>query len=96
MLYYDGINLSKGIDAAKSKSSKECIVFYYSFFNNRFGFQNSVCNGCHDLMILCLNISSISDITVKGLDYRSIIHEIGKSDPIYCLESRVLDNRGYI
>ena len=96
MLYYDGINLSKGIDAAKSKSNKECIVFYYSFFNHRFGFQNSVCNGCHDLMILCLNISSISDITVKGVDYRSIIHEIGKSDPIYCLESRVLDNRRYI
>ena len=47
-------------------------------------------------MILCLNISSISDITVKGVDYRSIIHEIGKSDPIYCLESRVLDNLWYI
>ena len=96
MLYYDGINLSKGIDAAKSKSSKECILFYYCFLYHRFGFQNSVCNGCHDLMMLCLNISSISDITVKEVDYRSIIHEIGKSDPIYCLESGVLDNLWYI
>ena len=31
MFYYDGIDLSDGIDAAKSNNSKEYMVFYYWF-----------------------------------------------------------------
>ena len=30
MLYYDGIDLSEGIDFAKSNNSKEYIVCHYS------------------------------------------------------------------
>ena len=48
MLYYDGIDLSEGIDPAKSNVSKECIVGHCCCFNYGFKFQNSVCNVCHD------------------------------------------------
>ena len=30
---------------------------------------NSDCSGCHDLTILCLNLSNIAIITAKGVDY---------------------------
>ena len=35
----------------------------------RFKYQDSVFNGCHDLTMLCVNISDIAVITVKGAHY---------------------------
>ena len=96
MLYYDRIHISRRIDPAKSISSKECMICRYCFFNNGFKFQDSVCNVCHDLMILCLNISNIAIITVIVVDYRCIINEITKSEAIHLLENLVLSDCGYI
>ena len=67
MLYYDRINISEGIDLAKSNNSKEWTLCHYWFFNHGFEFQDSVCNGCHDLAMLKVNISDIAIITVKML-----------------------------
>ena len=47
MLYYDGIDVSEGIDLAQSNNSKECMICHYWFFNHRFKLQDSVYNGCH-------------------------------------------------
>ena len=76
MLYYERIDLSKEIEVAKSNDCKECLICHYWFFNHGFKFQNSVCNGCHDLTIMYLNISDIAIIIVKGVDYRCIIHDM--------------------
>ena len=59
-------------------------------------FQDAVCNGCHDLTILCLNLGDIAVISVKNVDYRCIIHNISKSEAINLLENSVLEDRGYI
>ena len=59
MLYYDRIDISKGIDLAKSNNSKECMICHYWFFNHGFEFQAYVSNGCHDLTMLIVNISDI-------------------------------------
>ena len=76
MLYFDRIDLSERIDVAKSNNSKECMIFHYWFFNYGFKFQDSVCNGYHDLTMQCLNKSNNAIITVKGVDYCCIIHNI--------------------
>ena len=73
--------------------SKECIVSYYLLSNHGFKFQNSLCNGCDVLAMLCLNIIII---TVKGVDYSFIIHDIGKSESIHVLKNYVLDDLVYI
>ena len=52
-MYYNRIDLSEGIDLAKSNNSKECMVCHYWYFNHGFKFQNFVCNGCHGLMMIC-------------------------------------------
>ena len=31
MLHYDRIDISKGIDLAKSNNSKECMIWYFCF-----------------------------------------------------------------
>ena len=59
MLYYDRIDLNEGTDVAKSNNSEKCIVCNYWFFNHGLQFQNSVCNCCHELMMLCLNIATL-------------------------------------
>ena len=74
MLHYDRIDISKGIDLAKSNNSKECMVCHYWLFNHGFEFQDSVCNGCNNLTMLSVIISNIAITTVKNVDYRSIIH----------------------
>ena len=78
MLYYDRIDISKGIDLAKSNNSKECMICHYWLFNHELKFQNYVCNGCHDLTMLSVNISDVAIITVKNVDYRCIVHKISK------------------
>ena len=46
MLYYDIIDISKGIDPTKSNKSRECTICHYFFFNNGFKFQDYASNGC--------------------------------------------------
>ena len=66
---------------------------HYWFFNHGFKFQDYVCNGCHDLTMLSVNISDIAIITVKHVEYRCIIHNISKSEANNLSKILVLENR---
>ena len=57
MLYCNRIDISERIDGDKSNNSKECIACHYWFINYAFKFQISICNGCHNLTMLCLNFT---------------------------------------
>ena len=67
-----------------------CDLSLFLFFNHGFKFQDYVCNGCHDLTMLSVNISDIAIIIVKNFDYRCIIHSISKSDAINLSKNSVL------
>ena len=94
MLYYDRIDISEGINLAKSNNSKECMICHYWIFNHGFNFQDHVRNGCHDLTMLSVNISNIAIITVKNVDYRCIIHNISKSEAINLSKNSILEDCG--
>ena len=96
MLCYDRIDISGGIDPPKNTRRRECMICHYWLFNHGFKFQDSVCNGCHDLTMLSVSISDIAIITVKNVDYRCIIHNIIKSEVINLLRNSVLEDCGYI
>ena len=74
MLYYDRIDISEGVDPIKTNEISECMICHYWFFNDGFGFQDCVCNDCHDLKMLFLNKSNVTMIAVKNVDYHCIIH----------------------
>ena len=93
MLLYNRIDISEEIDLAKSNKSKEHVICHYCFFNHEFKFQDYACNACHELTMLCHNISNITIIAVKNVDYHCIIHNISKSEVINLLESAVLEKR---
>ena len=47
-------------------------------------------------MMLYLNTSDVTIITVKNVDNRCIIYNISKSEAIILLENSVLEDRGYL
>ena len=60
-------------------------------FNHGLNFQDSVCNGCHHLTTLCLNISDIAKCLL------SLYYSLANLRAIKnFLENFVLENCGYI
>ena len=82
MLYFDGIDVSEGIDVNKTSASKECdICHYWYFLNDSFKIQPNICNRYHDLLMMSMNLSDIALLNIKGSDYRCIISLISKMRP---------------
>ena len=88
MLHYDRIDVSEGTDVNKTSASKECdICHYWYFLNYSFKFQPNVCNRCHDLLMMSMNLSDIAILNIKGSDYRCIISLISKSEAINVMQN---------
>ena len=88
MLYFDRIDVSKGIDIIKTSALKECDICHYWFFlNYSFKFQPYVCNSCHDLLMMSMNLSNIAILNIKGSNYHCIISRISKSEAIKLLQN---------
>ena len=88
MIYYDRIDVSEGIDVNKTSASKECdICHYWYFLNYSFKFQPNVCNRCHSLLMMSVNLSDIAILNIKGSDYCCIISLINKNEAINFLKN---------
>ena len=60
MLYFERIDVSEGVHVNKTSESKECNIFHYWYFLDKgYKFQPSICNGCHDLSLMSMNLSDI-------------------------------------
>ena len=59
MLYYNRIDISEGIDINKTSSLKSDICQYWYFLNKWLKFQMYVCNRCHGLLILSINLKKV-------------------------------------
>ena len=74
MICYDGIDVSEGIDVNNTSTSKECDVCHYWYFlNSSFKFQPNICNRCHSLLMMSMNLSDIAIFNITGSDYHCII-----------------------
>ena len=97
MLYYDRIDVSKGIDVNKTSASKECdICHYWYFLNYSFKFQQNVCNRCHDLLMMSMNLSIIAILNIKPFDHCCIISLISKDEAINLLQNADLTEKSGI
>ena len=52
------------------------------FLNKGFDFQSSVCNGCHDILMMSYDMNSIAILNLHVVEFCSIIVEISKSEAI--------------
>ena len=73
MLCYDRIDVSEGIDVNKTSASEESDFHYWYLVNYSFKFQPNVCNRCHDLLMMYVNLSDIAILNIKSSDYRWIV-----------------------
>ena len=86
MLPYDRIDVSEGIDVNKTKESKECdICHYWYFLDKGFKFQADVCNGCHDVLMMSMNLSNIAILNIHGAGSQCIISGTSKSEAVSLL-----------
>ena len=94
MLYYERIDVSEGINVNKTSASKKCdICHYWYFLNYSFKFQLNVCNRCHDLLMMSLNLSDIAILNIKGSHYRCITSLISKNKAIKLLQNADLTEK---
>ena len=88
MLYFDGIDISEGIDVNKTSKSKECdICYYWYFLSKNLKFQPNVCNRCHDLLMMSMNLSNIVILNIKDSNYSCIISGISKNEAINLMKN---------
>ena len=89
MLNYDRIDVSEGADVNKTSASKECdICHYWYFLNYILSFnQINVCNGCHDLLMMSMNLSDIAILNIQGSDYWCIVSLISKNEAINLMKN---------
>ena len=61
MLYFHRIEVSEEIDVNKTSASKEFDICHCWYpLNYSFKFQPNVCNRCHDLLMISLNLRNIA------------------------------------
>ena len=70
MLYYYRIDVSEGIDVNKTSEPKECGIYrYWHSLDKGFKFQPDFCNGCHNVLMMSMNLSNIAIVNIHGANY---------------------------
>ena len=88
MMNYDRIDVSEGIDIDKTSASKKCNIFNYWYYLDKwFKFQPDVCNECHEVLMISMNLSNIDIINTYGPGYYCIISRISKREAIDIMQN---------
>ena len=82
------IDTSEGIDVNKTVASKEYDICHYLYFlSYSFKFQSNVCNRCHALLMMSMNISDIAILNITSSDYWFIVTLISKNEVINLMQN---------
>ena len=99
MLYFSRTEVSGGTVVNKTSQSKKCnICHYWYFLDKGFAFQTDPHNGCHDLLMMSMNLSDsiekvlVSNKTSSGeKDYKYFIgswyndYRVNKVKPLHIM-----------
>ena len=92
--YNDRLNFSEGSDVNKASVSKQGIICHYKYILDKWlKFQRYVCNGCHDVLMMSVNINSIAIFNIYGLNYHCTVNGISKSKTINLLKNADLSEK---
>ena len=72
----------------KKVNKRSAVFFIICIFEDKgFKFQMNVCNGCHDLLMITVNIKDIVISKIQGVDYRFTINKINKIESLTLLQN---------
>ena len=75
------IRLTFSKDVNKTIASEKCdICYYWYFLDKRFKVQLDAKNGCHDVLLMSIDLKNIAISNVQGVYYCDTINEISKSE----------------
>ena len=78
----------------KTSALKDCdICHYWYFLIYSFKLQPDVCNRCHDLLIISINLSDVAILNTKSSDYCCIISLISKNEAIKLMQDANLTKK---
>ena len=80
MLYFDKIDISEEIDVNKKIKRVPYLSQLAFFLNKVFKFQTNVCNRCHDLLMMSMNLRDTAILNIKSADYCCIVSGISKNE----------------
>ena len=63
------------------------------FLDKWLRFQNTICKGCHDILIMSTDIKSIIILYINGVGFFCIIFEISKCKAIILLKNAGLNKK---
>ena len=69
------------------------ICYYFDFSETGFNFQLNVCYGCHDVLMMSMNLGDIAILNIRGVDYCSIINGISKSETMALFNPATLNEK---
>ena len=96
MLFHDRIDVSEGIDINKTSASKECDICHCWYFLD-IEFPRSICNGCHYVLMMSINLNDIAILSINGAGHRRIIDGISKSDSVNLLKNaNLIEKKGVL
>ena len=72
----------------KQVNQKKCnICHYWYFLDKGFAIQSDPHNGCHDLLMMSMNLSDIAILNIKGANYCFNISGISKCEAIDLMQN---------
>ena len=82
MLYYSRIEVFDDIYVNKTSASKACIICHFCYFLDKgHTFQLYLCNGCHDVLVMSMDIKGIAILNIHCVDCPCISMELAKVKP---------------
>ena len=58
-----------------------------SLLDKGFKFEVDVCNRCHDVLMMSINLNDVATLNIKCVYYGCIINNISKSDAINLMQN---------
>ena len=94
MLCFYILDISERIDINKASVPKEYYICHYWYFLEKgFRFQPNVSNGCHDVLMISINLDDIAILNIRGGDYCCIITGITRNEAINLLQNADLTKK---
>ena len=94
MLYYDRIEVSEEIDINKTSALKEYDICHYWYFLDKvLKFQQYICNGCHNVLMISINFNDFAVLNTDSADYCYIINRTSESDALNLLKNADLTKK---
>ena len=69
MFYCNRTDVSECILIRSVRVRSVLFVSIGRFFDKEFSFQPTLCNGCHDVLIISVDINNIDILNFYGIDY---------------------------